>query len=54
MSRITILARFEYEYECRPPRRTEYEYECRPPRRTEYENEKRTNQVVHRSRYRHR
>jgi hypothetical protein len=42
MSRITILARFEYEYECRPPRRTEYEYE------------KRTNQVVHRSRCRHR
>ena len=27
MSRIAILARFEYEYEYRPPRRTEYEYE---------------------------
>ena len=27
MSRIATLARFEYEYEYRPPRRTEYEYE---------------------------
>jgi hypothetical protein len=27
MSRIAIPARFEYEYEYRPPRRTEYEYE---------------------------
>ena len=27
MGRIAILDRFEYEYECRPPRRTEYEYE---------------------------